>query len=287
MNALAQPVLDVRRTGRITGSRVSAVLGLSPYQSPDDCLRQMVREYFGAASEFTGNVATEHGQRHEPDALAAYEARYGIMCHGGGELVIHPEHDFLAVTPDGLCGDEGLVEVKAPYRASYTDITERPDYFAQVQLQLACTGRLWCHFVIWRDGEISINGVNYDSEWLAGVMPALVAFMARYHAAIASDEAAAPHLADKERKDFDWREAASVYRAAKQALDAAQEDETSARAMLLALAPGGAKGCGVTLSRAERTGSVDYARALKQAAPDFDVEPFRKSGSVVYSVRVA
>src|SRR5690606_12583446 len=109
-------MLSPDRVGRITGSRVAAILGANPYQSRDDVLREMVRQYHGAEPEFSGNDATRHGERHEPDALALYESENGCMTHGGGELVIHPQHDFLAVTPDGLVGENGMVECKAPYR---------------------------------------------------------------------------------------------------------------------------------------------------------------------------
>lgn len=290
MNAQLAPMdngLSPLRVGRITGSRIAAVLGLNPYSKPGDVLREMVREFAGAPREFTGNDATRHGQAHEPDALALYEARFGIMCHGGGDLIIHPKHDFLAVTPDGLVGDDGIVECKAPYRGTYSTIAELPYYLPQVQLQLACTGRAWCDFVVWRDGTIAIDRVPHDPHWLTFALPDLREFIAMYHEAIESPEILSIYTADRDRKDAEWRTAASRYRAAKLALDTAQEDETSARAALLALAPDGAKGCGVTLTRTERSGSVDYAKALKAIAPDTDLEPYRKAGGVVYSIRTS
>lgn len=53
------------RKMRITGSRVGAILGLSPWQKPDAVLREMVREHHGAEREFSGNIATEHGQNQD------------------------------------------------------------------------------------------------------------------------------------------------------------------------------------------------------------------------------
>jgi len=46
------------REGRVTGSSVGAILGLSPFMAPDDVMRRMVREYHGAEAEFQGNSAT-------------------------------------------------------------------------------------------------------------------------------------------------------------------------------------------------------------------------------------
>ena len=47
------------RIGRLTGSNIGAALGLTPWKTPDDLIRQMVREYHGAEPEFVGNAATE------------------------------------------------------------------------------------------------------------------------------------------------------------------------------------------------------------------------------------
>ena len=51
------------RKGRITASSVGAILGLSPHAKPDDVMRRMIREYQGLEPEFTGNTATEYGDR--------------------------------------------------------------------------------------------------------------------------------------------------------------------------------------------------------------------------------
>ena len=53
--------LSKHRTGRVTGSRIAAVLGLSPYLSRDDVMREMVREFFWDEPEFAGNFVTDWG----------------------------------------------------------------------------------------------------------------------------------------------------------------------------------------------------------------------------------
>src|SRR3546814_19370154 len=98
--------LSPLRVGRITGSRVGAILGLNPYSKPADVLREMVREHFGAEREFTGNAATDYGKEKEPDALAAYEAERGVMTYGGDDCIVHPVYGFLAVPPAGLVRSE-------------------------------------------------------------------------------------------------------------------------------------------------------------------------------------
>jgi putative phage-type endonuclease len=275
--------LSPLRVGRLTGSRVAAALGLNPYNSRADVLREMVREHFGAEREFTGNEATRWGQDHEPQALALYEAQAGVMTYGGGELLIHPAHDFLAVTPDGLVGDDGMIECKAPYRGKYSTLAEVPYYAPQVQLQLAVTGRKWCDFVVWRDGAISVDRIAADPFWLPSVLPALAAFMADYAAALAAPDA---HLADKERSDKAWRDAADDYLGALAALNDLEAIVKAKREALLALAGDAtAKGCGVQVIRSERAGSVAYAKALKDLAPDADLTPYTGKPTTVFTVK--
>lgn len=272
--------LDPRRTGRITGSRVAAILGLSPYATRADVLREMVRQAHGLEPDFQGNVATRWGEAHESDAIALYESEHSVMTHGGGELVIHQDYDFLAVTPDSLVDRDGMIEVKCPYRGDYTTI---PDYYVpQVQLQMAVTVRKWCDFVIWRYGQITVQRIAADPDWLPSVLPTLYDFMADYREAVKEPGA---HLEPLEREDDDWRSAAEAYRAAMAAAEAAKTASDAAKERLIELAPAGAKGCGVTLSKATRKGSVKYADALKALAPDADLTPYMGAETTYYTVR--
>jgi putative phage-type endonuclease len=289
MNAVANAQPDQRsaewyegRKGRITASRVGSILGLSKYKTRAEVLREMVREHFDAPREFVGNEATEYGQAHEADALNAYEQRFAVMVEPCG-LIPHPVHDFLAASPDGLVGEHGLVECKCPFRSRYT--TPSAEYIAQMQLQMACTDRDWCDFVIWREGEpVIVERVNRDPDWLTSNVGALANFMLDYDDACASKEAASPYLADKDRDDETWRNLVAEWRDAKRHADEAAEWEKRSRADLIGLAPQGAKGCGITVSRVETEGRIDYKRAITQMLPDVDLSPFKSNPSVSYRI---
>lgn len=275
--------LDPRRAGRITGSRIGAILGLNPYSTRSDVLREMVRESHGAEREFKGNEATRYGEAHEPDALAAYEAREGVMTYGGGELLIHPVHDFLAVTPDGLVGDDGMIECKAPFCGTYTHWNEKPYYEAQMRLQMECAGRSWCDFVVWRDGEIAVSRIERDATWLPSVLPALEQFMADYRAAMEAPES---YLADTIRDDKAWRDAASDYLDTLAALNDIERMMKAKRERLIELAgDSSAKGCGVQVIRSERAGSVAYAKAVKELLPDADLSAYTGKPTTVFTVK--
>jgi putative phage-type endonuclease len=270
------------RVGRITASRVGAILGLSKYRNRDDVMRDMVREALGAPSEFTGNEATRYGELHEADALDAYEQRYGTIIEPSG-LVVDSLYDWLAASPDGLVGEHGLVECKCPYRSRYT--TPSAEYVAQMQLQMACTGRDWCDFVIWREGEpIIVERVECDLDWIPRNLGNLQNFMDEYRETIADPAKAAPYLADKERDDADWRIAVEAWRHAKREAEDYASLEKQLRAELIALAPQGAKGCGVSLARVETEGRVDYKRAITQMLPDVDLSAFKGKPSISYRI---
>jgi len=274
-----------QRVGRITGSRVAAILGLDKYKTPDGVLRDMVREYHGAESEFSGNEATAFGHEHEPEAIAAYEDQAECLVISTG-LHVHAEHDWLAASPDGLVGHDGLIEVKCPFRATYTTLAEVPHYAAQIQLQLAVTMRDWCDFVIWRDGEIIVERVEADPFWLFQHMPALEAFRAEYLATIASEEKSARHLIPLIREDLTWSALEAEYADAKAEADKAYARLEAAKKALIAEAgEQSQKGRLVQVIRSERSGGYDYAKAIDQFAPGADLSAFKKKSTVVYSVK--
>jgi putative phage-type endonuclease len=283
--------LSAERVGRITGSRVGAVLGLDRYKGPADVLREMVREAHGAEPEFKGSDATEWGQANEETARADFERESGWLVLDAQEFVIHPEHEFLGISPDGLLGDAGLIEIKCPYRARYTSITEKPEYEAQVQLQLHCTQREWCEFVIWRVGEPLIRERVYvDEFWLVRNLDTLLAFHEDYQRIVRDPELAAPFLAPKagtvERVDAEWAALSAQFLDLDQRIAALTAERDQIREALIGLAgERSAKGCGVQVIRSERKGSVDYAKLVKDAG--LDAEPYRKDGTVVWTVKPA
>ena len=63
----------------------------------------------------------------------------------------HPSVPMSGASPDGLVGEDGLVEIKCPTTVTHIDTLigdEVPQkYIPQMQWQLACTGRQWCDFV--------------------------------------------------------------------------------------------------------------------------------------------
>lgn len=269
MNAPAQlsPEWFAARVSMLTGSRIGAALGVNPYQSPDDLLRIMVREYHGAESEFTGNHFTEWGQAHEADAISVLEIERGLMV-ADAPLVHHPEIKYLAASPDGFTSDGGLIECKCPQ--TIKALEDVPHYWHQMQLQMHCTGKSHCWFVQWTPDASHSVKVPIDTNWLADYIADIERFMARYHETITSEELSKPHLEPLviEREDDEWTTAAEQLRDVSAQIKELQSIERATKDLLIDMA-GGRKsaGGGVTVYPTTRK-TTDYKTLIKDAGVD-------------------
>ena len=82
------PEWQEQRKLRITGSRLGAVLGLSPWQKPKDVLREMVRQYHGLPSEFVGGPHIDHGVNNEKNALLCFMRKSGLNVEEDRKSVV-------------------------------------------------------------------------------------------------------------------------------------------------------------------------------------------------------
>jgi hypothetical protein len=92
------------------------------------------------------------GTEQEPNAKYAYTAMTKRLIQDVGFVL--PDHtDAFGGSPDGLVGDEGLLEIKCPAPETliaYHAAGELPaQYKPQVQGLLLITGRAWCDFLVY------------------------------------------------------------------------------------------------------------------------------------------
>lgn len=111
-------------------------------------------------------AAMQWGIDHEDEARDWYQVETGELVDLTG-FINHPSVQWLGASPDGLVGDDGLIEIKCP--ASHTHIKyvksirrgEVPDdYKPQMLLQLIVTGRQWCDFITY---DPRVRGVEFAS----------------------------------------------------------------------------------------------------------------------------
>jgi len=142
------------RCGKVTASRVADIIAKtkSGYSaSRDNYMAQLICERLtnSVAESFT-NAAMQHGTETEPLARLAYEVNQNVLVDEIA-FVLHPTIQMSGASPDGLVGNEGLLEIKAPNTATHIETllsqTVPGKYNTQMQFQMACTGRSWCDFV--------------------------------------------------------------------------------------------------------------------------------------------
>ena len=68
--------------------------------------------------------AMEWGIDNEPLARGAYELEFDVQTQSGG-LAMHDRIKWLMASPDGLVGDDGLVECKFPTTSTHIEDTSR------------------------------------------------------------------------------------------------------------------------------------------------------------------
>lgn len=140
------------RLGKVTASRVADVL--AKIKTGESASRrnykvQLVSERLtGEKQETYINQAMQDGIDREFYARERYVQQYGEVEEVG--FIQHPTLEAGA-SPDGLVGNDGLIEIKCPLGTTHTETLmtqEVPSkYIPQIQWQLRCTGRKWCDFI--------------------------------------------------------------------------------------------------------------------------------------------
>jgi exodeoxyribonuclease (lambda-induced) len=275
------------RVGMITASRVGAILDNNPHQSRDDTMREMVREALGLEREFQGNVATAWGNDHEDTAIDAYETRYCRLVISDG-FVRHPSIEYLGCSPDGLIGDDALIEVKCPYGKKLFPIKDKPYYYDQVQLQLEVTNREVCDFVVWTPDDMSVEKIERSPKWFLLAWPILEEFYQEFKAVMADKDLQQPYAEPKEvqRKDADWLSATNTYRSLQAQLTGIKDQVDAAKKELVKLAGDKkSRGNGYLVYPVERKGVIQYAKAIKDLNIDADFEMYRGKSSTSWTVK--
>jgi putative phage-type endonuclease len=150
------------RCGKLTASRFAAVMNVLKDGKPGAGRKELVtllaiERLTGSTVDGFQNDAMRRGTELEPEARAAYEAHTGELVEEVG-FVPHPALDYVGVSPDGLLGDAGLVELKCPasqhkHLSALLAAEHVTEYRWQLQGQLWVTGRQW------------VDAVSYDPRF--------------------------------------------------------------------------------------------------------------------------
>lgn len=148
------PEWHLSRLGCLTGSRIADAMDYTKKgegaKRINYRLELLAERLTGIATPFFVNQAMQWGIDTENAAREAYEAETGELVIEVG-FIRHPILDWAGASPDGLIGNDGLVEIKCPNTTTHLstiltgEIAEK--YKLQMTWQLLCTQRKWCDFV--------------------------------------------------------------------------------------------------------------------------------------------
>lgn len=181
------------RAGKVTASKVSDVMSAITTAGYKNYLADLVVERLtGNKTESFTNAAMQWGVDQEPIARAEYEVKTGNFVDQIA-FVDHPTIANFGCSPDGLVGDDGLIEIKCPNTATHIDYVMQDKvptkYIPQIQCQLAVTGRKWCDFVSFDprlpDGlQILIVRLERDDEYIEKLEARVVKFLDEVNSAV-------------------------------------------------------------------------------------------------------
>lgn len=287
--AQRSPEWYAERRNRVTASLCGAILGVAPYLTRDGAMRSMVRDALGAESEFSGNVATEHGVFHEDGAIFDFQLETRLSVTKAPFVKFE---DWLGASPDGYTSDGGLIEVKCPYyirndrNPVFKALADQPHYAAQIFIQLFVTQAPHCWFWQWTPHGHKLEKVEPDLAWLNENLPVLRQFHAQflYEVAESADEHLSPlrvtlDTPEAHRMVKEWDELAEQI----ERLTERKKDLLAS--MVKASGDKNALVAGRKLTLVKKAGSISYASAIKKLAPNADLEPYRGKASESWQLR--
>jgi putative phage-type endonuclease len=177
------------RCGKVTASRIADLMARTKSgwsASRANYASQLICERLtGCVQPSFTNAAMIHGTETEPEARRAYEFFVDRDVQQVG-FVPHPMIEMAGASPDGLVGEDGLLELKCPNTATHIEtllLGQIPDkYVKQMQFQMACTGRQWCDFASYDNRlpermRLYVKRVNRDSALVAEIEAEVAKFL--------------------------------------------------------------------------------------------------------------
>lgn len=263
----------------ITSKSAGAALGLNQYKSPDDLVRQLVRSYHNVESEFKGNMASEYGKLHEPLAIMDYEMETEeniIEC----STMFHPKYNWLSSSPIAFSGKDKVLNIKCPFglrnkkKPEFKKAKEQEKYYAEMQIDMAITGKNECDFYQWSINGNCIERVLFDEEWFNNAIIDLESFYKWALAQIDNHE----HLEDKV-KEVNILKADELIKENDKLNTIIDDSKARISEILIELVDicknRDSIVCGRKLTEVERAGSISYSKVVKDNLKGIDLEKYR------------
>ncbi len=185
------PEWHIARSGKVTASSINCVTAKvksGESKMREDYKIEIVTERLTGKPSPGGYFSDvmKWGLEQEPFARAAYEVRANALVDQVG-FIVHPTIDGAGMSPDGLVGDVGLVEIKCPLSKTHIRYLLEgkvpSEYRAQMLWQMACSERAWCDFVSFdprlpEDLQLFVIRFERDDEAIKAMEAEVLVFLA-------------------------------------------------------------------------------------------------------------
>lgn len=126
------------------------------------------------------NADMERGNLDEPYAREKYAEHYAPV-EEVGFMVREGYRWRLGYSPDGLVGEDGLIEIKSRRQKKHlqTILADEvpPENMAQIQCGLLVSGREWCDYISYCGGmPLYVKRVTPDPRWIDAIDAAVLQF---------------------------------------------------------------------------------------------------------------
>lgn len=178
------------RRGLLTASDVAAALDIKPFKSYKGSPREDLLKKKLENRPFA-NIYVAHGQKYEDEACDMMASVLGETVLPFG-LLVHPEHPWLAASPDGVTMSGAAVEIKCPLRREIVPGHCPEHYWPQVQIQMQVCGLRSTLFAQYKPAGLTkdrtpfldITVIERDDAWFEDALPKLKAFYDSYMTAL-------------------------------------------------------------------------------------------------------
>jgi len=142
-----------QRLGKVTASRMGDMTAKTKAgygaSRANYKAEKLIERLTGAQQDTYKSPSMQWGNDQEPYAREAYSFYTNNEVVETG-FVVHPLIENAGASPDGLIGDDGMLEIKCPNTSTMLEYLETEkipaNYMKQIQWQLACCDRHWCDF---------------------------------------------------------------------------------------------------------------------------------------------
>jgi len=261
------------RKSKVTASKIGAIMGTSPYQTPNDVYEEMIGDSLGQPPNF----AMQRGLALEPIARQIVSKTFELDLQ---PLVVeHDEISYLAASLDGFDKRQEIVwENKAPGKQEHSETETKgipSKYFFQCHMQLFITGAKKLLYTTINDNhEIKHTWLLPDLAVSAKIQKAALDFYTNLQNRIP------PALTEKDyvvRNDDAWKAATTDYLDIHSLYEEVSENLKRARLELIRQADNKrTRGHGISIYFKKQRNPINYEKLCSEN--NIDSEKYRTPG---------